>query len=146
MKKITNWCKTNFLLPFVDKNDETALKSFAITMAIVLPLVFMALLPWLFNAFIPMWPIYISFSLSGLYIFAPKYLYYPYVVWMLLASVLGWINTRIILAIAYYFLIVPIGLIMQWRNGLEYKPRISEKSAWIKRDKPPKKENLKEPF
>jgi high-affinity Fe2+/Pb2+ permease len=146
MKQITNWYKSNIALPTASKNDKSALQSFAITMALAFPIVFMLALPWLLSNSTPMWPIYVSMLLSGLYIFAPALLYYPYIVWMFIASILGWINTRIILAIAYYLLVVPIGLFMQWRKGLEYKHQIQDDSAWTKRDKLPTKENLKDPF
>jgi hypothetical protein len=33
--------------------------------------------------------------------------------WMKLAEALGWVNTRIILAIVYYLVITPIGLVMR---------------------------------
>lgn len=90
----------------------------------------MVRIPWLVALSVPFWPAYLYFSLSGLYIFALKHLYYPYIGWMWIASGLGYINTRIILAIAYYLRIVPIGLIMQWRNGLEYKHKESVASPW----------------
>lgn len=147
--KLKIWFTTTVLLPFASKNDIEALKSFAVTMAIAFPVVFMLILPWLFNLGIPNWPLYIAIALTGLYIFKPSLLYYPYVVWMLIASVFGYINTRIILALAYYILIVPIGLIMQLRKGLQYKHKKQVKkqvSNWVMRDKAPKKENLKEPF
>ena len=137
------------LLPLASKNDVEALKSFAVTMAIAFPVVFMFVLPWIFELGRPLWPLYIALTLTGLYIFKPSWLYYPYIVWMLIASVFGYINTRVILALAYYILIVPIGLIMQWRNGLQYKHKKqvnNNESAWIMRENAPKKENLKEPF
>lgn len=146
MKTLSNWFRNSVMLPLVLKQDIDALKSFAITMSIAFPVVFMLLLPWVFTAAIPTWPLYISIMLSGLYIFAPQILYYPYIVWMIVASILGFINTRLILALAYYLLIVPTGLFMQWRRGLQYKQLESSESAWVKREKIPNKDNLKEPF
>lgn len=146
MKKLSNWFRSKVMLPLETKQDTEALKSFAITMSIAFPVVFMLLLPWAFSAAIPAWPVYLSLILSALYIFAPTFLYYPYLVWMIIASILGFINTRLILAFAYYLLIVPTGVFMQWRKGLQYKPFESKQSAWIKREKLPNKDNLKEPF
>ena len=146
MKKLSNWFRSNVMLPLETKHDTDALKSFAISMIVAFPVVFMLLLPWAFSAAIPTWPVYLSFILSGLYIFAPTFLYYPYLVWMIIASILGFINTSLILALAYYLLIVPTGVFMQWRKALEYKPFKSSQSAWVKREKLPNKDNLKEPF
>lgn len=146
MHKLKQWFNDFVMLPLVDMHDEDALKRFAISMSIAFPVIFMALLPWLFNAIIPKWPAALSLVLMFFYFLAPRFLYYPYVVWMLIASVVGFINTRIILALAYYCLIVPIGLFMQRRKGLQYKHHVDGKSAWVLRDKQATKENLKEPF
>ncbi|MDT0594455.1 SxtJ family membrane protein [Glaciecola petra] len=150
MTKLQQWFKNEVLLPFAERQDVLALKSFALTMAVAFPAVFMLLLPWLFHGTlqgtVPLWPAMISFILMALYIFKPLFLYYPYVLWMIFASILGWFNTRIILALAYYFLIVPIGLFMQWRKGLQYKNKMPLESAWIPRKQKPNKHNLKEPF
>lgn len=150
MIKLQQWFKNEVLLPFAERHDVHALKSFALTMAVAFPVVFMLLLPWLFHGslrgVVPIWPALLSFILMALYLFKPLFLYYPYVLWMIIASVLGWLNTRIILALAYYLLIVPIGLFMQWRKGLQYKNKMPLESAWIPREQKPNKQNLKEPF
>jgi len=146
MKKIKLWFSQSMMLPLVSKNDYEGLKTFAINMSIAFPVIFMLLLPWLFNGNMPHWPALLSIVLMLLYFLKPALLYYPYVIWMIIASVLGFINTRIILALAYYCLIVPIGLFMQWRKGLQYKQYSRHESAWQKREVNPTKENLKEPF
>jgi hypothetical protein len=46
----------------------------------------------------------------------PKSLGPAYRVWMALAQLLGWINTRLILGVVYYVVIVPIGLLMRLMN------------------------------
>jgi len=145
-KGINKWFFSSVMLPLAERGDQNALSSFAITMAIAFPVVFMLVLPYVFSTHIPNWPIYMSLGLTFLYFFAPKILYYPYLVWMVIASILGFINTRIILAIAYYLLIVPTGLVMQWRKGLEYKHQIHDPSVWSKREQSPTKKNLKDPF
>ena len=44
---------------------------------------------------------------------APATLRQPLRVWMAVGEVLGWINTRIILGIVYYLLIVPTGVVLR---------------------------------
>ena len=146
MKQLKQWFIYNVMLALVNKQDTEALKSFAISMSIAFPVIFMVLLPWIFNGEVPLWPALLCMLLMLLHFLRPSLLYYPYVMWMLIASVLGYINTRIILALAYYCLIVPIGLFMQWRKGLQYKQLSSTESAWQKRENIPTKQNLKEPF
>jgi hypothetical protein len=146
MNKVVSWYKQTVMLPLVSKDNTDELKSFAITMSLAFPIIFMGILPFLFSAAVPKWPIYLSLLMTACYIFAPRLLYYPYLVWMHIASVFGFINTRVILALAYYLLIVPTGLVMKWRKGLQYKQFSRQESAWVKRDQLPKKNNLKEPF
>ena len=56
----------------------------------------------------------VIFGLLGLIV--PQILKPVFRVWMALGEVLAWINTRIILTILYYALIVPIGMILRM-NG-----------------------------
>lgn len=134
------------MLPLASKQDIDVLQNFATSMAVALPAIFMGLLPWLFNRHIPLWPAFLALILMLLYIFKPSWLYRPYWLWMVVASILGWLNTTIILAFAYYLLIVPTGLVMRTLNKLQYRSFEPQQSTWIKRDKPPTKANLKEPF
>jgi hypothetical protein len=137
---------SSIMLPLAHKDDKDSLQSFAITMAIAFPLVFMGALPWLLESAIPMWPAVISLVLMLMHVFWTQALYWPYVLWMVIASVLGWMNTKLILAIAYCVLIVPTGLVMKALKKLQYKTIDTGKSAWIEREKQPNKDNLKEPF
>ena len=137
------------MLPLAKKDDISSLKSFAVTMAIAFPVVFSAILPWLFSAIIPVWPFAVSIVFSLLYIAAPHLLYYPYVIWMVFASILGWLNTKVLLGIIFYLLITPIGLIMKAFGKLQYKHRVHADSNWITRDdeaRQKQKKRLEEPF
>ena len=76
-------------------------------------------------AVIAVWPLIIhgqdlrvwSLILSGLLVIPalviPTILRPVFRVWMRIGSVLGWINTRIILAIGFYLVFTPIGVIMR---------------------------------
>jgi len=146
MMKFLKNIKKQHMLPLATRDDTEALKSFALGFSIAVSIIFIGLLPWLFSSKVPLWPAYIAIGLGVLYLFAPRLLYYPYVVWMTIASFLGFFNTYLVLALAYYLLIVPIGLVMQWLKGLQYTHKSSADSTWIPREKAPQKENLKEPF
>ena len=136
------------MLPLHTKQDIDELKSFGLTMAWIFPAVFMGLLPWLFERAIPWWPAYFSGLLILLYVVYPKGLYYPYRAWMAIASVLGWINTRIVLAIAFYLLITPIGWVMRSLHKLQYraKPKAVKSTYWHQSEKEKQPERLKDPF
>ena len=138
------------MLPLYKQHQIVELKSFALTMMWVFPAIFMGLLPWLFAAAIPWWPAVLSLLLGCVYRVYPKWLYYPYRIWMAIAFVIGWINTRLILAIAFYGLILPLGLILRLFGKLQYHAPTfkheSAKSFYITVENNSPKSNLEEPF
>ena len=46
----------------------------------------------------------------------PRALKWSYQVWMLIGTILGWINTRIILGLIYFLMVTPIALLMRLRG------------------------------
>ena len=93
--------------------DARQLRKFGFIMAGMIALFFGALFPWLKHFTPPLWVWGLAgaFALAGLLI--PRGLGPIYVVWMKLGSVLGWINSRIILGIVFYAIILPIGMIIR---------------------------------
>lgn len=139
------------MLKLLDKNDHENLRAFSITMMWVFPVVFMLMLPYLFDHSVPWWPALLSGALAVMYLIFPSGLYYPYRIWMFIALILGWINTRIILGIAFYGLILPIGLLLRIFGKLQYSAKTKDKlkdqtTFWIASDTSKNKSNLKDPF
>ena len=59
-------------------------------------------------------------------------------VWMAFATVLGHVNTRIILTALFYLVMTPIGLIMRlFRDPLDRSLRDRSTTQWIKREPHP---------
>jgi len=70
--------------------------------------------PFLFSNVEPrVWALVISAILIGAALINPQILKPAYKIWMRIGAILGWINTRIILAICFYAIIFPIGLVMK---------------------------------
>jgi hypothetical protein len=140
------------MLKLAKKDDVHALKEFARTMIWMLPLVFMLILPWWFNGAVHWWPAAVSGVLVLFYFIYPLALYYPYRIWMAIATVLAWVNTRIILGLAFYLLILPTGLVMRSLGKLQYKTGLTRPkegasvSHWIKNKQKVDKNNLEKPF
>lgn len=65
-------------------------------------------------------------------IIRPALLLYFYKIWMFIGGVMGWINTRIILAIIFYLILTPIALILRLfgKQFIEKKWDKSAKSYW----------------
>ena len=63
------------------------------------------------------WGLDVALIFGALGLVFPMVLSPVYRVWMKLAEVLAWVNTRIILTVLYYGLIVPIGWLLRMRGG-----------------------------
>jgi hypothetical protein len=59
--------------------------------------------------------------------------------WMAFAFVLGWINTRLILGIFFYFVFTPVGLILRLtgKDLLQLKLDRSSSTYWVRREAVP---------
>ncbi|TAK00045.1 MAG: sxtJ [Candidatus Manganitrophaceae bacterium] len=92
------------------------LRSFGLLMGCFIAGVFGVLFPWLWNRPFAVWP----WVVGGLFILwalaAPTTLASVFQGWMIVGGILGWINTRIILALVFYLLFFPLGFVMR-RSG-----------------------------
>ena len=59
------------------------------------------------------WTLFVGLPSFILGILKPSLLFYPYKAWMKLGLALGWINSRIILGLIYFIVLLPISLIMK---------------------------------
>lgn len=109
------------------KSDKKAFRNFGVTVGIVL-LVVAGILFWYENESFKIILI-IGFGLCFLGILIPVILKPIYWVWMIFATILGWIMTRLILSLLFYVIITPIALIARLfgKQFIELK--------WDKRDK-----------
>ena len=89
------------------------LRNFGLLTGSIAALLFGLLLPWLFDHTYPRWPWYIAAVLILWALTLPQTLQPVYRVWMAIGQVLGWINTRIILSIMVYIIILPVGLTLR---------------------------------
>jgi hypothetical protein len=62
------------------------------------------------------WALVLSGALIIPAVLMPRVLGPAYRVWMAAGQVLGWINTRIILGILFYFVVTPLGLLQRMRR------------------------------
>jgi hypothetical protein len=93
--------------------DKKGLREFGLITGALLVGLFGVLFPWLFHLRFPIWPWIIASILWGLALLVPMGLKSIYYGWMFIALIIGWINTRILLALVFYLIITPMGLIMR---------------------------------
>lgn len=128
--------------------DSAGLRSFGLVTAVMITLVFGYLIPWIWDHPMPsvstvqsLWkwppditktslPLFISAILATIALIIPILLKPFYFVWMYVAFILGWINTRLILGILFYLLFTPIGILMKIlrQDPMNRKTRTPESS------------------
>ena len=93
--------------------DKKGLRNFGLTTGIIVAILFGLLLPWLLGRDFPLWPWVIGGILAGWALLAPTTLRPLYLGWMAAGHVLGWINTKIILLVMFYIVVLPTGIILR---------------------------------
>ena len=94
--------------------DNAGLRKFGITTGAIIVVLFALFFPWVFDiTTMPMWPWIIAGVLWVPALLMPGVLRPVYTTWMKIGHGIGWVNTRIILGLLFYVLVLPMGLIMR---------------------------------
>ncbi|MDD5525164.1 MAG: SxtJ family membrane protein [Smithella sp.] len=117
------------------KGNKSDWKKFGITMGIILSIIGFYLLWKKNNNYNYILFLAAAFFITGLIL--PSILRPVYKVWMALAVVMNFIMTRVIMAVIFYLIVTPIGLIasLTGKKFLDVKIDKSAKSYWIVREK-----------
>lgn len=109
--------------------DKKGLRDFGLITGGLFAGLFGLLFPWLFDFNTPVWPFWLAGTLCILALLIPQTLKPIYIVWMYFALVLGWINTRIILALIFYVIFTGmrlIAVVFFGKRFLKKKPKHSK--------------------
>lgn len=111
------------------------LRKFAVTLGIVFLIVTLFILLRHKHNIFPTLIISMVFFMSALII--PDILKPIYIIWMSLAFVLGWLNTRLILFIIFYLISTPIGLVLKLLGFdlLDRKLEKDRETYWKRKEK-----------
>lgn len=101
----------------IPKLDREGLRDFGLLTGTIIVVLFGLLIPIVRGHALPVLPWTIALPLWALALAAPMSLSPVYQVWMRIGLVLGWINTRLILAIIFYLVVIPTGLLMRLFQG-----------------------------
>ena len=93
--------------------SKKQLREFGFLLGFVIPIIMGWILPTINGHNFSYWTLWIGIISLLVSIFQPRLLFYPYKGWISLGSVLGWINSRIILGLVFIFLVQPIAFIMR---------------------------------
>jgi hypothetical protein len=86
------------------------LRTFGLVLAAFIAVVFGTLLPWLGWLAVHAWPWGLAAALALVALAAPALLSPVFAAWTRVGLVLGWINTRLLLGLVFFGLILPFGL------------------------------------
>lgn len=93
--------------------DIKELRRFGATVGIIIAGLFGAVLPWLFSHAFPLWPWVVGGVLVAWALIYPAGLNPVYRGWMIVGHALGWVNSRVILGIAFLVVILPTAVVMR---------------------------------
>ncbi len=126
--------------------SPSELKEFGLLMTWAFPLFIGVIAPWFLGKGLQWWTLWVSLCFILPAFLAPKLIYYPFRTWMYVASIIGFINTRLILGLTFYLLIFPIGIALRLTNKLQYKKNNKSRSNYVIRDEKLDKKRLEHPF
>ena len=128
------------------KSEKSDIRKFGITIGVIL-LIIAGFLFWKEKE---SFQILLTFgvTLCILGIVIPFILKPIYWVWMIFATILGWIMTRVILSLLFYIIFTPIGLILRLfgKQFLELKWNRTNCTYWNYRSDKPEKGNYEKQF
>jgi len=101
----------------IPKLGREGLRDFGLLTGTIIVVLFGLLIPIVRGHALPVLPWSIALPLWALALAAPMSLAPVYQVWMRVGLVLGWINTRLILGIIFYLVVMPSGLLMRLFQG-----------------------------
>jgi len=115
------------------KTSNKDIRSFGITIGIILFIISAILFYYDKSSYEVI--AYIGGGFIGLGIIIPTLLKPIYILWMTFAVILGWVMTRVILSLVFYFIITPISFVTRLfgEDFLSLK-RTDSNSYWNKRD------------
>ena len=126
--------------------DGKGLREFAFVTGAIVAGLFGLLLPWLFDAGLPIWP-WIIFGVLALWgLILPKSLRPVYHGWMRFGLFMSRITTPLILGIVFYLIISPIGLIRRTFGTDPLRRDLDDADSYRVPSKRAPADHLKRPF
>lgn len=127
--------------------DRHELRQFGLGLAVLIALLFWALLPWLRDAARPAWPLVAGGILMVLALAWPVAIYPIYRSLLPVARVLGIVNTWLLLGTVFFGILLPVGWILRRTGRLQYRTGLDPGATSYRVEVPPDHAvRLEEPF
>ena len=95
------------------KISKKDLREFGILIGFGFPIIIGLLIPAITGHGFRSWTIWVGFLGLIFGLISPNLLKLPYKAWMKLGYLLGWVNSRIILGIIFFVILLPIAILMR---------------------------------
>ncbi len=95
------------------KISKKDLREFGILIGFGFPIIIGLLIPAITGHGFRSWTIWVGFLGLIFGLISPNLLKLPYKAWMKLGYLLGWVNSRIILGIIFFIILLPIAIVMR---------------------------------
>jgi hypothetical protein len=127
--------------------DRKGFREFGLTTGGIIAALFGLALPWLFGRPFPIWPWIVGGVLVAWALIAPGTLKLIYTPWMKLASLLSKVTTPIVLGIAFFLVLLPVGFLSRlFGRDLMKKRFDSSADSYRIKVKPRDKSHMERPF
>ena len=93
--------------------NKKQLKEFGILLGFGFPIIIGLIIPILVGHPPRIWTLWLGIIFLIFGFIKPDCLYYPYRLWMMIGHLLGWINSRLILGVIFFVILMPISFIMK---------------------------------
>lgn len=126
--------------------DRKGLRNFGLTTGGMVLVLFAGLIPWLLEQDLPIWPWVVAAALWTLAIMAPYTLGPIYNGWMKFGTVVGALNTRVLLGLIFYVIITPSGFVMRLLGRDPLHRKLDGSSTYRISSKANPPQNMERPF
>ncbi len=111
------------------RHDTRELRQFGLGLALLLVLVFWALLPWLGDRPRPLWPLVAGGVVAALALAWAPAIHPLYRLLLPVARVLGLVNTWLLLGAVFFGILLPVGWVLRRLGRLQYLTRFDPAAA-----------------
>jgi len=127
--------------------DTRELRHFGLGLALLLAVIFWALLPWLGDRPRPVWPLVAGGVVALAALAWPPAVLPVYRALVPVTRVLGTINTWLLLGTVFFGILLPVGWVLRRLGRLQYLTRFDPDAASYRIEVPPDRPlRLEEPF
>ena len=129
------------------RHDTRELREFGLGLALLLVLIFWALLPWLGDRPRPAWPLVAAGVVAVLALAWPAAVHPVYRLLLPVGRVLGIVNTWLLLGAVFFGILLPVGWVLRRLGRLQYFTRYDSGAASYRIEVPKDHAvRLEEPF